>query len=42
MPAVQLGMSAGLPYTALRDLAVAHPMLSEGLLGLAAAVPRAD
>jgi pyruvate/2-oxoglutarate dehydrogenase complex dihydrolipoamide dehydrogenase (E3) component len=31
---VQLVMSAGLPYTALRDLIVTHPTLTEGLVYL--------
>lgn len=31
---VQLAMSAGLPYTALRDLIITHPTLSEGLVYL--------
>ncbi|WP_263357675.1 dihydrolipoyl dehydrogenase family protein [Acidicapsa ligni] len=31
---VQLAMSAGLPYTALRDLIVTHPTLTEGLVYL--------
>jgi pyruvate/2-oxoglutarate dehydrogenase complex dihydrolipoamide dehydrogenase (E3) component len=36
---VQLAMSAGLPYTALRDLIVTHPTLAEGLVYLFASVP---
>ncbi|AXC15827.1 PF00070 family, FAD-dependent NAD(P)-disulfide oxidoreductase [Acidisarcina polymorpha] len=36
---VQLAMSAGLPYTALRDLIVTHPTLTEGLVYLFSAVP---
>jgi pyruvate/2-oxoglutarate dehydrogenase complex dihydrolipoamide dehydrogenase (E3) component len=31
---VQLAMSAGLPYTSLRDMIVTHPTLSEGLVYL--------
>jgi pyruvate/2-oxoglutarate dehydrogenase complex dihydrolipoamide dehydrogenase (E3) component len=37
---VQLAMSAGLPYTALRDLIVTHPTLTEGLVHLFSSVPR--
>jgi pyruvate/2-oxoglutarate dehydrogenase complex dihydrolipoamide dehydrogenase (E3) component len=36
---VQLAMSAGLPYTALRDLILTHPTLSEGLVALFSTVP---
>jgi pyruvate/2-oxoglutarate dehydrogenase complex dihydrolipoamide dehydrogenase (E3) component len=36
---VQLTMSAGLPYTALRDLIVTHPTLTEGLVYLFSSVP---
>jgi pyruvate/2-oxoglutarate dehydrogenase complex dihydrolipoamide dehydrogenase (E3) component len=36
---VQLAMSAGLPYTALRDLIITHPTLTEGLVYLFASVP---
>jgi hypothetical protein len=32
-------MSAGLPYTALRDLIITHPTLTEGLVYLFSAVP---
>ena len=39
LPAVQLAMSSGLPYTALRDLIVTHPTLNEGLVYLFATVP---
>jgi pyruvate/2-oxoglutarate dehydrogenase complex dihydrolipoamide dehydrogenase (E3) component len=35
---VQLAMSAGLPYTALRDLVVTHPTLTEGLVYLFSSV----
>jgi pyruvate/2-oxoglutarate dehydrogenase complex dihydrolipoamide dehydrogenase (E3) component len=34
MSAVQIAMVAGLPYTALRDTAIAHPTLVEGLHSL--------
>ncbi len=37
---VQLAMSAGLPYMALRDLILTHPTLSEGLVALFSTVPR--
>jgi pyruvate/2-oxoglutarate dehydrogenase complex dihydrolipoamide dehydrogenase (E3) component len=37
LPAVQVVMSAGLPYTVLRDMIIAHPTTSEGLGGLFAA-----
>jgi len=36
---VQLAMSAGLPYTALRDLILTHPTITEGFIGLFSAVP---
>jgi pyruvate/2-oxoglutarate dehydrogenase complex dihydrolipoamide dehydrogenase (E3) component len=36
---VQLAMTAGLPYTALRDLIVTHPTLTEGLVYLFSSVP---
>lgn len=39
MAVVQLAMSAGLPYTALRNLIIAHPTLAEGVVGLFSAVP---
>jgi pyruvate/2-oxoglutarate dehydrogenase complex dihydrolipoamide dehydrogenase (E3) component len=41
MTTVQLAMTTGLPYTALRDLIVAHPTLSEGIVTLFSAVPSA-
>jgi pyruvate/2-oxoglutarate dehydrogenase complex dihydrolipoamide dehydrogenase (E3) component len=41
MSTVQLAMTTGLPYTALRDLIVAHPTLSEGLVSLFSAIPAA-
>ena len=31
MPAVQVAMAAGLPYTHLRDMVIAHPTVAEGL-----------
>ncbi len=37
---VQLAMSAGLPYMAVRDLIVTHPTLTEGLVYLFNAVPK--
>jgi pyruvate/2-oxoglutarate dehydrogenase complex dihydrolipoamide dehydrogenase (E3) component len=36
---IQLVMSANLPYTALRDLIVAHPTMGEGFVSLFSAVP---
>ncbi len=39
MTTVQLAMSAGLPYTALRDMVLTHPTMVEGLLPLFSAVP---
>jgi pyruvate/2-oxoglutarate dehydrogenase complex dihydrolipoamide dehydrogenase (E3) component len=36
---VQLAISAGLPYTALRDAVFTHPTIAEGLCVLFAAVP---
>jgi pyruvate/2-oxoglutarate dehydrogenase complex dihydrolipoamide dehydrogenase (E3) component len=39
LPAVQLAMSADLPYTAIRSLIVSHPTISEGLVSLFTAVP---
>jgi pyruvate/2-oxoglutarate dehydrogenase complex dihydrolipoamide dehydrogenase (E3) component len=36
---VQIAMSAGLPYTALRDAIFTHPTMTEGLIPLFAAVP---
>ena len=39
MAPVQLAMSAGLPYTALRDMILTHPTLAEGLVALFATVP---
>jgi len=31
MPAVQVAMAGGLPYTSLRDAVIAHPTIAEGL-----------
>lgn len=39
MAAVQVAMTAGLPYPALRDMVLAHPTMAEGLGELFAAVP---
>jgi len=39
MAPVQLAMSAGLPYTALRDSVFAHPTFAEGLVYLFSARP---
>ncbi len=39
MAAVQVGMVAGLPYTALRDTILTHPTLVEGLIPLFSSVP---
>jgi pyruvate/2-oxoglutarate dehydrogenase complex dihydrolipoamide dehydrogenase (E3) component len=39
MSAVQIAMIAGLPYTALRDAILAHPMLAEGLVVLFSSTP---
>ena len=36
---VQVVMSAGLPYTMLRDAVVTHPTMSEGLGSLFSTVP---
>ncbi len=41
MPAVQMVMIAGLPYTALRDAVITHPTLTEGLILLFSSVPSA-
>lgn len=38
--AVQMAMLGGLPYTAVRDAIIAHPLISEGLNILLAKVPR--
>jgi pyruvate/2-oxoglutarate dehydrogenase complex dihydrolipoamide dehydrogenase (E3) component len=42
MSVVQLAISAGLPYTALRDSVFTHPTIAEGLCVLLAAVPGAS
>lgn len=39
LPVIQLAMSAGLPYTAIGSLIIAHPTFSEGLQSLFSAVP---
>jgi pyruvate/2-oxoglutarate dehydrogenase complex dihydrolipoamide dehydrogenase (E3) component len=39
LPVVQVAMSGGLPYTAIRSLIVTHPTISEGLVSLFSAVP---
>ena len=39
MATVQLAMKAGLPYTVLRDLTIAHPTLAEGIVTLFSSVP---
>jgi pyruvate/2-oxoglutarate dehydrogenase complex dihydrolipoamide dehydrogenase (E3) component len=39
MAVVQVAMSAGLPYTILRDSILTHPTMAEGLIALFAAVP---
>ena len=41
MSAVQVGMIADLPYTALRDAVLTHPTLVEGLIALFSSVPSA-
>jgi pyruvate/2-oxoglutarate dehydrogenase complex dihydrolipoamide dehydrogenase (E3) component len=37
---VKLAINAGLPFTALRDLIITHPTLTEGLFYLFSLVPR--
>jgi pyruvate/2-oxoglutarate dehydrogenase complex dihydrolipoamide dehydrogenase (E3) component len=39
MAAAQVAMTAGMPYTALRDLILTHPTMAEGLGELFGAVP---
>ena len=39
MAVVQLAITAGLPYTTLRDSIITHPTLAEGLVSLFSAVP---
>ncbi len=39
MTIVQVAMTAGLPYVALRDATLTHPTMAEGLAALFAAVP---
>jgi pyruvate/2-oxoglutarate dehydrogenase complex dihydrolipoamide dehydrogenase (E3) component len=41
LAAVQIAMSAGLPYTALRDAVLTHPTLVEGLIPLFSAAASA-
>jgi pyruvate/2-oxoglutarate dehydrogenase complex dihydrolipoamide dehydrogenase (E3) component len=41
LSAVQIVMTAGLPYTALRDAMLAHPTLVEGLIPLFSSAPSA-
>jgi pyruvate/2-oxoglutarate dehydrogenase complex dihydrolipoamide dehydrogenase (E3) component len=40
MPAIQLAMKHGLPYTARRDLTITHPTLCEGIVVLFSVVPK--
>ncbi len=40
MAAVQVAISAQLPYTALRDSVLTHPTMAEGLTLLFAATPK--
>ena len=42
LPAIQLAMTAGLPYTSIRDLVITHPTLCEGLGFLFSAVPKKE
>jgi pyruvate/2-oxoglutarate dehydrogenase complex dihydrolipoamide dehydrogenase (E3) component len=39
MATVQLAMKAGIPYTVLRDMTIAHPTLAEGIVSLFSNVP---
>jgi pyruvate/2-oxoglutarate dehydrogenase complex dihydrolipoamide dehydrogenase (E3) component len=39
MTTVQLAMKAGIPYTFLRDMTIAHPTLAEGIVALFSTVP---
>jgi pyruvate/2-oxoglutarate dehydrogenase complex dihydrolipoamide dehydrogenase (E3) component len=41
LPAVQLAMASQLPYTAISDLVLTHPTMSEALGGIFGAVPAA-
>jgi pyruvate/2-oxoglutarate dehydrogenase complex dihydrolipoamide dehydrogenase (E3) component len=41
LSSVQIAMTAGLPYTALRDAILAHPTLVEGLIALFSSAARA-
>jgi pyruvate/2-oxoglutarate dehydrogenase complex dihydrolipoamide dehydrogenase (E3) component len=40
MPAVQVAMAGGLPYTLLRDAVISHPTIAEGLGPLFSTVPQ--
>ena len=40
LPAVQVAMAAGLPYTALSDAVMTHPTMSEGLAELFSSIPQ--
>jgi hypothetical protein len=42
MAVSQVAMAAGLPYTAPRDMVLAHPTMAEGLAELFSFVPRDD
>jgi pyruvate/2-oxoglutarate dehydrogenase complex dihydrolipoamide dehydrogenase (E3) component len=39
MATVQLAMKAGIPYTLVRDMTIAHPTLAEGIVALFSSVP---
>jgi pyruvate/2-oxoglutarate dehydrogenase complex dihydrolipoamide dehydrogenase (E3) component len=39
MAVVQLAMTAGLPYSTLRDSIITHPTMAEGLVTLFSSVP---
>jgi pyruvate/2-oxoglutarate dehydrogenase complex dihydrolipoamide dehydrogenase (E3) component len=39
MAAVQVAMTTGMPYSALRDMVLTHPTMTEGLTALFSAVP---
>jgi pyruvate/2-oxoglutarate dehydrogenase complex dihydrolipoamide dehydrogenase (E3) component len=41
MTSVQIAMTAGMPYTALRDAVLTHPTLVEGLIQLFSSTPAA-
>jgi pyruvate/2-oxoglutarate dehydrogenase complex dihydrolipoamide dehydrogenase (E3) component len=40
MTCIQIAMLAKLPYTALRDLMIAHPTFAEGLASLFSSTPK--